>query len=201
MRVNSSFKRFAATALLFATTFFGASGANAVEREVHVALSFPNGVVWPYFSVATEMGFAREEGISFSLTSTDGSAASYKALATRQVDFAMTQPAQILNGLCTLGENITSVRYTAYQGTRPYIEFATLAKNFSLITRLPTSGAKKSAYRRWREASTLICAQRSKTQALIRKKTCKLRKWAGAVPRRSRSRTAALPLTRLRLST
>jgi NitT/TauT family transport system substrate-binding protein len=123
MRGNSSFKRFAATALLFAATFFGASGANAVEREVHVALSFPNGVVWPYFSVATEMGFAREEGISFSLTSTDGSAASYKALATRQVDFAMTQPAQILNGLA-LGGNITSV-YTAYQGH--VYQFATLA--------------------------------------------------------------------------
>jgi NitT/TauT family transport system substrate-binding protein len=97
--------------------------AGAAERDVHVALSFPNGVVWPYFSVASELGFARDEGISFSLTSTDGSAASYKALATRQVDFAMTQPAQILNGLA-LGEKITSV-YTAYQGH--VYQFAALA--------------------------------------------------------------------------
>jgi len=81
--------------------------------------------VWPYFSVATELGFARDEGISFRLTSTDGSAASYKALATRQVDFAMTQPAQILNGLA-LGEKITSV-YTAYQGH--VYQFATLANS------------------------------------------------------------------------
>jgi NitT/TauT family transport system substrate-binding protein len=94
----------------------------AAEREVHIALSFPNGVVWPYFSVASEMGYAKEEGISFRLTSTEGSAASYKALATKQADFAMTQPAQILNGLA-LGENIVSV-YTAYQGH--VYQFATL---------------------------------------------------------------------------
>jgi hypothetical protein len=42
----------------------------AAEKEVHIALSFPNGVVWPYFSVATEMGYASEEGIAFKLTST-----------------------------------------------------------------------------------------------------------------------------------
>lgn len=112
-------------ALAFAAALFASLGAQAAEREVHIALSFPNGVVWPYFSVATEMGFAREEGISFNLTSTDGSAASYKALATRQVDFAMTQPAQILNGLA-LGEKIVSV-YTAYQGH--VYQFATLASS------------------------------------------------------------------------
>ncbi len=96
---------------------------SAAEKEVRIALSFPNGVVWPYFSVATEMGYAKEEGIAFRLISTEGSAASYKALATKQVDFAMTQPAQILNGIA-LGENIIAL-YTAYQGH--VFQFATLA--------------------------------------------------------------------------
>jgi NitT/TauT family transport system substrate-binding protein len=123
--MGSWLRKFTATALLLAAALFCGMKANAAERDVHVALSFPNGVVWPYFSVATEMGYAREEGISFSLTSTDGSAASYKALATRQVDFAMTQPAQILNGLA-LGEKIVSV-YTAYQGH--VYQFATLANS------------------------------------------------------------------------
>jgi NitT/TauT family transport system substrate-binding protein len=95
----------------------------AAEKEVRIALSFPNGVVWPYFSVATEMGYAKEEGIAFKLTSTEGSAASYKALATKQVDFAMTQPAQILNGIA-LGEKIIAL-YTAYQGH--VFQFAALA--------------------------------------------------------------------------
>jgi hypothetical protein len=45
---------------LFATTFFGASG---------VALSFPNGVVWPYFSVATEMGLCGQESTVFGVAS------------------------------------------------------------------------------------------------------------------------------------
>ncbi|HEY7244802.1 MAG TPA: ABC transporter substrate-binding protein [Xanthobacteraceae bacterium] len=96
---------------------------SAAEKEVRIALSFPNGVVWPYFSVAAEMGYAKEEGIAFRLTSTEGSAASYKALATKQVDFAMTQPAQILNGIA-LGESIIAL-YTAYQGH--VFQFATLA--------------------------------------------------------------------------
>jgi len=91
-----------------------ASGVQAAEREVSIVLSFPNGVAWPYFSVANEMGYAKEEGISFKLAATDGSAASYKAVATKQADMAMTQPAQVLNGLA-LGEKIVSF-YTAYQG-------------------------------------------------------------------------------------
>jgi len=123
---HRSMSTFAPAALaLAAAALLGCLEARAAERQVHIALSFPNGVVWPYFSVATEMGFAREEGISFKLTSTDGSAASYKALATGQVDFAMTQPAQILNGLA-LGEKIVSV-YTAYQGH--VYQFATLASS------------------------------------------------------------------------
>ena len=78
-----------------AATLLSASlSAYSAEREVHIVLSFPNGVAWPYFSVASEMGYAKKEGISFKLTSTEGSAASYKALATNQADFAMTQPAQ-----------------------------------------------------------------------------------------------------------
>ena len=125
MRCNPSVGTFVAAALLCATAPFCGMQARAAERDVHIALSFPNGVVWPYFSVASKMGFAREEGINFKLISTDGSAASYKALATRQVDFAMTQPAQILNGLA-LGEKITSV-YTAYQGH--VYQFATLASS------------------------------------------------------------------------
>jgi NitT/TauT family transport system substrate-binding protein len=95
------------------STFLGGI-AQAVEKEVSIVLSFPNGVAWPYFSVANEMGYAKQEGISFKLTATDGSAASYKAVATKQADMAMTQPAQVLNGLA-LGENIVSF-YTAYQG-------------------------------------------------------------------------------------
>jgi NitT/TauT family transport system substrate-binding protein len=91
-----------------------AGGVKAAEREVSIVLSFPNGVAWPYFSVANEMGYAKEEGISFKLTATDGSAASYKAVATKQADMAMTQPAQVLNGQA-LGEKIVSF-YTAYQG-------------------------------------------------------------------------------------
>lgn len=89
------------------------AGAQA-PQDVRIALPFPNGVAWPYFSVAQEMGYAAQEGIKFVLVPTDGSAASYKALATGQVDFALTQPAQILNGLA-LGEDIISI-YTAYQG-------------------------------------------------------------------------------------
>lgn len=123
MRRHRGARVFVPAAVALAAALLGNTETKAAERDVHVALSFPNGVVWPYFSVATEMGFAREEGISFSLTSTDGSAASYKALATRQVDFAMTQPAQILNGLA-LGEKIISA-YTAYQGH--VYQFATLA--------------------------------------------------------------------------
>ena len=101
------------------------SGVQAAEREISIVLSFPNGVAWPYFSVANEMGYAKEEGISFKLTATDGSAASYKAVATKQADMAMTQPAQVLNGLA-LGENIVSF-YTAYQGH--VYQFAALASS------------------------------------------------------------------------
>lgn len=75
---------------MLAGVLLQAAASQAAEKEVRIALSFPNGVVWPYFSVATQMGYAKDEGIAFKLTSTDGSAASYKALATKQVDFAMT---------------------------------------------------------------------------------------------------------------
>ena len=101
-------------AVVASTLSIFAGGVQAAEREVSIVLSFPNGVAWPYFSVANEMGYAKEEGISFKLTATDGSAASYKAVATKQADMAMTQPAQVLNGLA-LGEKIVSF-YTAYQG-------------------------------------------------------------------------------------
>jgi hypothetical protein len=40
------------------------AASQAAEREVRIALSFPNGVVWPYFSVATQMGYAKEDGIA-----------------------------------------------------------------------------------------------------------------------------------------
>ena len=113
---------FAAAAISVASILLCAS-AQAAEKEVSIVLSFPNGVAWPYFSVATEMGYAKEEGISFKLIATDGSAASYKAVATKQADMAMTQPAQVLNGI-TLGEKIVSF-YTAYQGH--VYQFATLA--------------------------------------------------------------------------
>jgi NitT/TauT family transport system substrate-binding protein len=108
---------------MLAGVLLQAAASQAAEKEVRIALSFPNGVVWPYFSVATQMGYAKDEGIAFKLTSTDGSAASYKALATKQVDFAMTQPAQVLNGIA-LGEKMISF-YTAYQGH--VFQFATLA--------------------------------------------------------------------------
>jgi NitT/TauT family transport system substrate-binding protein len=112
-----------AAAMLGAGALLNGTVCSAADKEVRIALSFPNGVVWPYFSVATQMGYAKEEGIAFRLTSTEGSAASYKALASKQVDFAMTQPAQILKGL-TLGEKIIAL-YTAYQGH--VFQFATLA--------------------------------------------------------------------------
>ncbi len=110
-------------AALVAAVLLKGAACSAAEREVRIALSFPNGVVWPYFSVATQMGYAKEEGIVFRLTSTEGSAASYKVLASKQVDFAMTQPAQILNGFA-LGEKIIAL-YTAYQGH--VFQFATPA--------------------------------------------------------------------------
>src|SRR5215831_16102919 len=98
--------RVLALAVTAASTLSVIAGAlQAAEREVSIVLSFPNGVAWPYFSVANEMGYAKAEGISFKLTATDGSAASYKAVATKQADMAMTQPAQVLNGLA-LGEKI-----------------------------------------------------------------------------------------------
>jgi NitT/TauT family transport system substrate-binding protein len=107
--------RVSALAVTAASTLSVFAGAlQAAEREISIVLSFPNGVAWPYFSVANEMGYAKAEGISFKLTATDGSAASYKAVATKQADMAMTQPAQVLNGLA-LGEKIVSF-YTAYQG-------------------------------------------------------------------------------------
>jgi NitT/TauT family transport system substrate-binding protein len=118
--------RGSALAVIAASTLLvGTDGLRAAEREVSIVLSFPNGVAWPYFSVANEMGYAKEEGISFKLTATDGSAASYKAVATKQADMAMTQPAQVLNGLA-LGENIVSF-YTAYQGH--VYQFASLASS------------------------------------------------------------------------
>src|SRR5205823_4397021 len=59
----------AAVAALAAGVLLQTAACNAAEKEVRIALSFPNGVVWPYFSVATEMGYAKEEGIAFKLTS------------------------------------------------------------------------------------------------------------------------------------
>jgi NitT/TauT family transport system substrate-binding protein len=92
-----------------------AGAAHGAElKEVKIALPFPNGVAYPYFSVAQELGYAAAEGLKIEVVITDGSGASYKALASNSVDFAFTQPAQILNGMA-LGEDIVSV-YTAYQG-------------------------------------------------------------------------------------
>ena len=72
-------------AALVAAVLLKGAACSAAEREVRIALSFPNGVVWPYFSVATQMGYAKEEGIVLRLTSTEGSAASYKVLASKQL--------------------------------------------------------------------------------------------------------------------
>jgi NitT/TauT family transport system substrate-binding protein len=101
----------AMVALVFAA---GASPASAQTKEVRIALPFPNGAAWPYFSVAEEMGYARDEGVSFRLIQTDGSAAAYKVMATKDADIAFAQPAQVLNGLA-LGHDVVSI-YTAYQG-------------------------------------------------------------------------------------
>ncbi len=128
-----------------------AGGVKAAEREVSIVLSFPNGVAWPYFSVANEMGYAKEEGISFKLTATDGSAASYKAVATKQADMAMTQPAQVLNGQA-LGEKIVSF-YTAYQGH--VYQFATAAS--SPYKKIADLKARRLASPPWRVGSFLIC--------------------------------------------
>lgn len=113
----------AVTATVFLS--LSASGASAALKEVHIALSFPNGVAWPYFSVAEDMGYAKDEGIKFRISSTDGSAASYKVLVAGQADYAFTQPAQVLNGLAQ-GEDVVSI-YTAYQGH--VYQFATLASS------------------------------------------------------------------------
>lgn len=92
----------------------GPSAQAFAAEAVQIALPFPNGAAWPYFAVAEELGYFADEGLEVELQVTSGSAASYKALVTGQVDFAFTQPAQVLNGL-VLGEETTSL-YTAYQG-------------------------------------------------------------------------------------
>lgn len=91
----------------------GAAPASAQSKDVRIALPFPNGAAWPYFSVADEMGYARDEGVSFRLIQTDGSAAAYKVMVTKEADIAFAQPAQVLNGLA-LGHDVVSI-YTAYQ--------------------------------------------------------------------------------------
>jgi NitT/TauT family transport system substrate-binding protein len=104
-------------ALILATVLLSswANTAPAAVKEVRIALPFLNGVSYPYFSVAEEMGYAAEEGITFDLKVTQGSAASYQLLVAGQVDFALTQPAQVLNGVAR-GSDIVSI-YTAYQGS------------------------------------------------------------------------------------
>lgn len=91
-----------------------AAPSGAQTKEVRLALSFPNGAAWPYLSVAEEMGYFRDEGIKVTIISLNGSAASYKAMATGQAEFAFSGPAQVLNGLAA-GEHAQSF-YTAYQG-------------------------------------------------------------------------------------
>lgn len=94
-------------------------------KEVRLALPFPDGAAWPFLSVAQEMGYFEQAGLKVDIVSLNGSAASYKALATGQADFAFTQPAQVMNGLA-LGEHTVSL-YTAYQGH--VYQFATLAES------------------------------------------------------------------------
>jgi NitT/TauT family transport system substrate-binding protein len=91
-----------------------AAPAASQTREVRLALPFPNGAAWPYLAVAEELGYFRDEGLKVNVTSLNGSAASFKAMATGQADFAFSGPAQVLNGLAA-GENTKSF-YTAYQG-------------------------------------------------------------------------------------
>ena len=83
-------------------------------REVRVALSFPNGPVFPYYSVAEELGYFAQEGVKAVLVTTPGSGAAYKAMASGQTDVAHAQPAQVLNGLA-LGEDVVAW-YVLYQG-------------------------------------------------------------------------------------
>lgn len=92
-------------------------------KEVRIALPFPNGPAFPYYSVAEEMGYFSQEGLKVVLTTTAGSGAAFKVLVAGQVDFAHAQPAQILNGLA-IGEETVSF-YTFYQGH--VFQFATRA--------------------------------------------------------------------------
>lgn len=92
-------------------------------KDVRIALPFPNGPAFPYYSVAEEMGYFSQEGLKVVLTTTAGSGAAFKALVAGQVDFAHAQPAQILNGLA-IGEETVSF-YILYQGH--VFQFATPA--------------------------------------------------------------------------
>lgn len=83
-------------------------------KEVKLALPFPNGAAWPYLAVAEEMGYFKDEGLKLTVLSLNGAAASFKAMATDQADYAFSGPAQVLNGLAA-GESTKSF-YTAYQG-------------------------------------------------------------------------------------
>jgi NitT/TauT family transport system substrate-binding protein len=84
------------------------------ETEVKVALPFPNGVAWPHLAVAEELGYFKQEGLKVTVVSLNGAAASYKAMATGQAEFAFTGPAQVLNGLA-IDEKTVAV-YNSYQG-------------------------------------------------------------------------------------
>jgi NitT/TauT family transport system substrate-binding protein len=91
-----------------------AAPAAAQMKDVKLVLPFPNGAAWPHLSVAQELGYFKEEGLNVTLLALNGAAASFKAMATGQADYAFSGPAQVLNGLA-IDEKTVSF-YTAYQG-------------------------------------------------------------------------------------
>ena len=113
-----------AVLVLAGLTLMTPAGADAQSlKEIKVALPFPNGPAFPYYSVAEELGYFAQEGLKVTLVTTPGSGAGYKAMAAGQVDFAHSQAAQNLNGL-SLGEDALSI-YVLYQ--KSVFPFVTLA--------------------------------------------------------------------------
>ena len=111
MKMNHRVVRGFVSAVLMAAV---SSAAAQALKEVKLALPFPNGAAWPYLAVAEEMGYFRDEGLKVTILNLNGAAASFKAMATGQADYAFAGPAQVLNGLAA-GEATKSF-YTAYQG-------------------------------------------------------------------------------------
>jgi len=127
-----------------------AAGASAQTKDVKLALPFPNGAAWLHLSVAEELGYFKEEGLKVSVLSLNDSAASFKAMATGQADFAFTGPAQVLNGLAA-GEATVSI-YNSYQGH--VFQFAAPADSrYKMIAEVGRGGADAVALREKRIAA------------------------------------------------